>query len=579
MERGGSPSERFVEISKYKSIYDVAYERDLNTRSFPGSHGAVFKAFSRSSRLFGSNRKVFAIKEIHLPDQRSRTRVEFEIQFLRECKHRNILGLEDAYEIEQKDWKNTIFLVTEPWAPTSLQIFFEFVARDDCEIAVMCPWYSPGSFQPWPEIIEQCIDGLQYLHEHDIRHKDLKPANILLLNERTQGNAIGVRVILADLGISKRLIHGAETSFHGTYSFLAPEQIEKTGSTHKSDIFSLGCCFAMVKAVVHAGKDGLISIENAAMGTDSCQFANNLREVHEVLNSYITHTTSDPLELEFRNILRGLVPEMLAWDPQSRPDIVGVSHAFADYKQKRKILREGPKVLTLLVEAPGMTKVTVVELAANTSLQQLSDSISKAYRLAWARRWYRLFPYIGTRSRPELIRFRGSPSNLVWGALNPRKIPSDTELAKHSYEILSADSITVGLEVLAATIRLSQTQEQPWYPFFWEQGIPIGVGYLPNFDEILAKDTSVTAFGWGIVVEERIDLVAVVFYYHPKSVVHHYWFLIATAMGILGLVILITSSEEQNLQTLLRRHILVFLYLINLISLISQTWIYWKLKR
>jgi len=386
MERGGSPSERFVEIRKYKSIYDVPYERDLNTRSFPGSHGAVFKAFSRSSHLFGSNRKVFAIKEIHLPDQRSRTRVEFEIQFLRECKHRNILGLEDAYEIEQKDWKNTIFLVTEPWAPTSLQIFFEFVARDDCEIAVMCPWYSPGSFQPWPEIIEQCIDGLQYLHEHDIRHKDLKPANVLLLNERTQGNAIGMRVILADLGVSKRLIHGAETSFHGTYSFLAPEQIEKTGSTHKSDIFSLGCCFAMVKAVVHAGKDGLISIENAAMGTDTCQFAKNLREVYEVLYSSVTFSASSPLELEFRSTLRVLVPEILTRDPQSRPDIVGVSRIFAEYKQKRNILRESSKTLILLVESLGKPKVTAIEVAADTSRQQLSDSISEVYKLARGRR-------------------------------------------------------------------------------------------------------------------------------------------------------------------------------------------------
>lgn len=338
MESGGSPVEGSVQIRKFKSIRDVPYERDLNTRSFPGSHGAVFKALSKSSRLFESNRRVFAIKEIHLPNHKSRIKVEAEIQFLRECKHRNILGLADAYEIEQKDWTNTIFLVTAPWAPTSLQIFFEFMARDDSDLAPMCPWYSPGRFQPWPNIIEQCIDGLQYLHEHEIRHKDLKPANILLLNRPNKDHATGVRVILADLGISKRFIHGAETSFQGTYSFLAPEQIERTGSTHKSDIFSLGCCFVMVEAALHAGKDGLSAVENAAMGTDSCQFANNLRWVHETLHATETFTTNDSVELIFRSTLRTLVTEMLAWDPQSRPDIIRVSQIFAKYKHRRALI-------------------------------------------------------------------------------------------------------------------------------------------------------------------------------------------------------------------------------------------------
>lgn len=338
MESGGSPVEGSVEIRKFKSIHDVPYERDLNTRSFPGSHGAVFKALSKSSRLFGSNRKVFAIKEIHLPNHRSRRKVEFEIQFLRECKHRNILGLADAYEIEQQDWTNTIFLVTEPWAPISLQIFFELIARDDSDLVPMCPWYSLGRFHPWPDIIEQCIDGLQYLHEHKIRHKDLKPANILLLNRLIQGRATGVRVILADLGISKRFIHGAETSFQGTYSFLAPEQIKRTGSTYKSDIFSLGCCFAMVEAVLRAGKDGLSAVENAAMGTDSCQFANNLRQVHETLLAIDTFTTNDPVELIFRSTLRTLVTKMLAWDPQSRPDIIGVSQIFVKYKHRQVLV-------------------------------------------------------------------------------------------------------------------------------------------------------------------------------------------------------------------------------------------------
>lgn len=68
----------------------------------------------------------------------------------------------------------------------------------------------------------------------------------------------------------------------------------------------------MVEAALRAGKDGLSVVENAAMATDSCQFANNLRWVHETLHAIETLTTNNPVELIFRSTLRTMVTEMLA---------------------------------------------------------------------------------------------------------------------------------------------------------------------------------------------------------------------------------------------------------------------------
>ncbi len=76
--------------------------------------------------------------------------------------------------------------------------------------------------------------GLAYLHEKNIIHGDLKPANMLLTTEN--------RLVLADFGLSSL---GEKRSKRGTASYMAPELLQETsevfvGNTKASDIYSLG---------------------------------------------------------------------------------------------------------------------------------------------------------------------------------------------------------------------------------------------------------------------------------------------------------------------------------------------------
>jgi serine/threonine protein kinase len=80
----------------------------------------------------------------------------------------------------------------------------------------------------------QLLEGLVYLHENRIVHRDIKGANVLI---DAQGN-----VKLADFGASRRFQSCTGfKSVHGTPYWMAPEVINGKGYGCKSDVWSLAC--------------------------------------------------------------------------------------------------------------------------------------------------------------------------------------------------------------------------------------------------------------------------------------------------------------------------------------------------
>ena len=79
------------------------------------------------------------------------------------------------------------------------------------------------------------LEGLDYLHQNDVVHCDLKSANILTTKN---GN-----VKLSDFGVSLNLraMEREMKDVAGTPNWMAPEVIELKGASPKSDIWSLAC--------------------------------------------------------------------------------------------------------------------------------------------------------------------------------------------------------------------------------------------------------------------------------------------------------------------------------------------------
>mmetsp|Transcript_6070 Transcript_6070/g.17320 ORF Transcript_6070/g.17320 Transcript_6070/m.17320 type:complete len:565 (+) Transcript_6070:34-1728(+) len=76
------------------------------------------------------------------------------------------------------------------------------------------------------------LEGLKYLHDRNIMHRDVKGGNILV---DTEGNAK-----LADFGCSRKAERSMATTIKGTLPWTAPEVIHQKGYGRKADIWSLG---------------------------------------------------------------------------------------------------------------------------------------------------------------------------------------------------------------------------------------------------------------------------------------------------------------------------------------------------
>jgi serine/threonine protein kinase len=93
--------------------------------------------------------------------------------------------------------------------------------------------------------------GLAFIHSRTIRHKDIKPQNILVHNGK---------MIYTDFGIA---LDGSEqdTTTTGrpdafTKRYCAPEVANSEPRNRKSDVFSLGCVFLEIMALLAPGFNG-----------------------------------------------------------------------------------------------------------------------------------------------------------------------------------------------------------------------------------------------------------------------------------------------------------------------------------
>lgn len=83
------------------------------------------------------------------------------------------------------------------------------------------------------KIAEAILGGLKYLYlAHRIMHRDIKPSNVLV-NSRGQ-------IKLCDFGVSSELENSVADTFVGTGTYMAPERIQGSPYSVKSDVWSVG---------------------------------------------------------------------------------------------------------------------------------------------------------------------------------------------------------------------------------------------------------------------------------------------------------------------------------------------------
>lgn len=91
------------------------------------------------------------------------------------------------------------------------------------------------------EIVSAVADALDYAHERYLLHRDVKPANILLTDPRSEDR----RIMLADFGIAKAAneTHGITSTNMtvGSVAYAAPEQLTGKKLDGRADQYALAC--------------------------------------------------------------------------------------------------------------------------------------------------------------------------------------------------------------------------------------------------------------------------------------------------------------------------------------------------
>ncbi|KAH7840575.1 hypothetical protein Vadar_018785 [Vaccinium darrowii] len=179
-----------------------------------GAYGRVYKGLDLENGDF------VAIKQVSLENiaQEDLNVIMQEIDLLKNLNHKNIVKYLGSLKTK-----------------THLHIILEYVENGSLANII-----KPNKFGPFPEslvavYIAQVLEGLVYLHEQGVIHRDIKGANILTTKEGL--------VKLADFGVATKLTE-ADVNTHsvvGTPYWMAPEVIEMSGVCAASDIWSVGC--------------------------------------------------------------------------------------------------------------------------------------------------------------------------------------------------------------------------------------------------------------------------------------------------------------------------------------------------
>ncbi|KAH8680780.1 kinase-like domain-containing protein [Xylariales sp. PMI_506] len=291
------------ELTQFQNVDEVPYVIDNPEESVSGSNCVVHKATCRNTR------EIYAVKSIQ--DLEPELIAE-EINILRHCHHANVIRIIDAYQVG--DRHDTVNIVTAPWAPYTLE---KFVDQKDWKRGEQCPWFH-FNYHASDRIIINILLGIAlgvgYLHAQSIKHKDIKPANILLFHPDSE---LLVQPIVTDVGISKVYKQGDTTKHtNSTYQYLAPEQTAKVESSLRSDIWQLGCCFALVLAVWSGGDAAVTRLWNSVTeGERSCQISRERQHFLKALD-FICCRGNPP-----RRQVYEITKRMLAEEPCERPDI------------------------------------------------------------------------------------------------------------------------------------------------------------------------------------------------------------------------------------------------------------------
>ena len=210
--------------------HDSTSNRDVHVRFVSlrllgrGSYGDVDEVRELST---GAS---YARKHIHFNSSTSSDvvadEVRNEVAIMQKLRHLHIATV--VFYLKEEE-SYSIFML--PVADYDLRNFLSLCTQQDYPPALTKEVY------PWFGCL---LDALAFAHKLKIRHKDIKPANILIKNNQPYLSDFGLAQDFAEHNYSPP----HDQMVQGTIVYRAPEIRPNRISSRSSDVFSLGCVYS-----------------------------------------------------------------------------------------------------------------------------------------------------------------------------------------------------------------------------------------------------------------------------------------------------------------------------------------------
>lgn len=177
-----------------------------------GNFSKVFKATIMGEEV--------AVKKHITSDPSMEKYLMGELAILKRCHHHGLVDFMGACKIDEK----TTYIVTEYIAGGDLRMLLQAFPKIGWKIRV--------------KILKDVAGSLNYMHERNLLHRDIKTENIML--------DLNLNPKLIDLGFAREIAVDKHMTMCGTDEFMAPEVIFGMEYDQSSDIYSFGICIAEV---------------------------------------------------------------------------------------------------------------------------------------------------------------------------------------------------------------------------------------------------------------------------------------------------------------------------------------------